>query len=192
MPIGTIAAPVRRASTATPSRASWSAPSALRVPSGNTNRTLPSSRIRLASRNASASAAPRSTGWTPPLRAAQPTTGQANSSFLPSQWMRRPSAGVSHAPSTTASKLEAWLAAMITGPSRGIAARSPSMWMRDMPRAKIRPPRARVAMSGVIELSSRIGSTAGGVDAGPDGAAGGAGVGASSSVIGGPPRRGSR
>ena len=28
--------------------------------------------------------------------AAQPTTGQSNSSFLPSQWIRRPSAGVSH------------------------------------------------------------------------------------------------
>ena len=28
------------------------------------------------------------------------------------------------------------------------------MWMRDMPRAKTRPPRARVAISGVIELSS--------------------------------------
>ena len=37
-------------------RASWSAPSGLRVPSGKTNRTWPSSRIRLASRNASTSA----------------------------------------------------------------------------------------------------------------------------------------
>ena len=68
-------------------------PSGLRVPSGKTNRMLPSSRIRWASRNASTSAAPRSTGWTPPLAAAQPTIGQANSSFLPSQWIRRPSFG---------------------------------------------------------------------------------------------------
>ena len=65
--------------------------------------------MRRASRNASTSAASRSTGWTPPVRAIQPTTGQSNSSFLPSQWIRRPSVGVSHAPSTTGSKFEAWL-----------------------------------------------------------------------------------
>ena len=38
---------------------------------------------------------PRSTGWTPPCAAVQPTIGQANSSFLPSQWIRRPSRGIS-------------------------------------------------------------------------------------------------
>ena len=102
------------ASTATPSRAAWSAPSRLRVPSGKTNRTWPSSRMRWASRNASTSAASRSTGWTPPLRAIQPTTGQSNSSFLPSQWIRRPSLGISHEPSTTASRFEAWFAARMT------------------------------------------------------------------------------
>ena len=112
--------------------ASWSAPSALRVPSGKTNRTWPSSRIRWASRKASTSAAPRSTGWTPPLRAIQPTIGQSNSSFLPSQWIRRPSVGVSHAPRTTGSKFEAWLAAMITGPSRGISSIAPSIRIRVM------------------------------------------------------------
>ena len=70
----------------------------LRVPSGKTNRTWPSSRIRFASRNASTSAPSRSTGWTPPLAATQPTIGQSNSSFLPSQWIRRPSRGISHEP----------------------------------------------------------------------------------------------
>ncbi len=54
---GTIGAPVRRASRATPSCASWSAPSGLRVPSGKTNSTCPSSRMRCASRKASTSAA---------------------------------------------------------------------------------------------------------------------------------------
>ena len=77
---------------------------------------LPSSRIRWARRNASTSAAPRSTGWTPPFAAAQPTIGQSNSSFLPSQWIRRPSFGINHEPSTTASRFEAWLAARISGP----------------------------------------------------------------------------
>ena len=37
----------------------------------------------------------------PPLRAIQPTIGQSNISRLPSQWIRRPRAGVSHAPMTT-------------------------------------------------------------------------------------------
>ena len=101
MPSGRTGAPVRSARAATPSCAAWSAPSRLRVPSGKTNRIWPSSRIRFASRNASTSAAPRSTGWTPLLAATQPTMGQSNNSFLPSQWMRRPSFGISHAPRTT-------------------------------------------------------------------------------------------
>ena len=84
------------------------------------------------------------------------------------------------------------MAAMITGPSRGIAARSPSMWIRDMPRAKIRAPKATVAISGVIELSSRVGSSGCGLDPWSAGSTDGAGVGAWISVIGVPPRRGSR
>ena len=140
-------------------RASWSAPSGLRVPSGKTNRTLPSSRIRWASRNASTSAAPRSTGWTPPLAAAQPTIGQSNSSFLPSQWIRRPSFGISHEPSTTASRFEAWLAARISGPSRGISSIAPSIRTRLIARPKTRPPSVSVAISGVIELSIGAGSS---------------------------------
>ena len=56
IPSGTIGAPVRSARAATPSCASWSEPSGLRVPSGKTNRTWPSSRIRLARRKASTSA----------------------------------------------------------------------------------------------------------------------------------------
>ena len=79
------------------------------------------------------------------------------------------------------------MAAMITGPSRGIAARSPSMWIRDIPRAKIRAPNATVAISGVIELSSGAGA-AGGVGR----VLGAAGGDSSSSVIGAPPRHGSR
>ena len=56
-----------RASRGRPS-AAWSSPVGLRVPSGKTTRTLPASSTRWASRNASTSAAPRSTGTTPPLR----------------------------------------------------------------------------------------------------------------------------
>ena len=145
--------PCACARTATPSCASWSEPSGLRVPSGKTNRMLPSSRIRLASRNASTSAAPRSTGWTPPLAAAQPTIGQSNSSFLPSQWIRRPSLGISHEPSTTASRFDVWLAARMSGPSRGISSMAPSIAIRLTARPKMRPPVVRSVMSGVIELS---------------------------------------
>ena len=61
IPIGTTGAPVRSARTAIPSLASWSAPVGLRVPSGKTHRTPPSSRMRIAGRNASTSASPRST-----------------------------------------------------------------------------------------------------------------------------------
>jgi hypothetical protein len=49
-PIGTIMAPVRRASVAAPSFATWSAPVGLRVPSGKTISTYPASRIRVARR----------------------------------------------------------------------------------------------------------------------------------------------
>ena len=83
------------------------------------------------------SAAPRSTGWTPPLAASPADDGQANSSFLPSQWIRRRSAGVSHEPMTTASAFEAWLAARMTGPARGMCSR-PSMWTLVNVRAMIR------------------------------------------------------
>ena len=144
---------VRKARSARPSRASWTAPSGLRVPSGKTKRTLPSSRIRCASRKASTSAAPRSTGCTPPLAAIQPITGQSNSSFFPSQWIRRPSSGINHEPMTTASRFEAWLAAMIRGPLRGISSIAPSMETRLMARPKIRPPTVMSLISGVIELS---------------------------------------
>ena len=157
---GTMGAPVRMARTATPSCASWRPPSGLRVPSGKTNRTCPSSRMRLARRNASTSAAPRSTGWTPPFSAAQPTIGQSNSSFLPSQWMRRPSLGVSHEPSTTASRLDEWFAARMSGPSFGISSIAPSTVIRLIARAKNRPANVRVAMSGVIESSSFSGAVA--------------------------------
>ena len=81
--------------------------SGLRVPSGKTNRAPPSARIRLASRYASMSAFERSTGCTPPLAASQPMTGQSNSSFLPSQWIRRPIAGISHDPTIGTSRFEA-------------------------------------------------------------------------------------
>ena len=158
MPIGTIGAPVRMARTAIPSRAAWSDPSGLRVPSGKTNRIWPSSRIRDASRNASMSAAPRSTGWTPPCAAVQPMIGQANSSFLPSQWMRRPSFGISHEPITTASRFEAWFAARMTGPSRGIWSMAPVALTLPMMLPKTRPPVVSAVMRGVIELS--IGSGA--------------------------------
>ena len=119
------------------------------------------------------------------VRAIQPTTGQSKSSFLPSQWIRRPSVGVSQAPRTTGSKFDAWFEAMITGPSRGISSIAPSIRMRDIARAKIRAPKATVRMSGVVALS--IGSGAG---ASPS-AAVGAVMGASS-VTGAPRRRGSR
>ena len=65
-------------------------------------------------------------GWTPPLAAVQPTIGQSNSSFLPSQWIRRPSLGISHEPITMASRLDAWFAARMSGPSRGISSTAPS------------------------------------------------------------------
>ena len=51
----------------------------------------------------------------------QPRIGHSNISRLPSQWMRRPSRGVSQPPTMTASAFERWFAARITGPSRGIA-----------------------------------------------------------------------
>ena len=57
MPIGTIGAPVRRASIARPSFGFWSSPVGLRVPSGKIIRTWPSFRTRSAVRNASTSAA---------------------------------------------------------------------------------------------------------------------------------------
>ena len=66
-----------------------SAPSGLRVPSGKMISTSPASRMRVASRKASTSAVDRSTGWMPPREAMEPNTGQSNSSFLPSQWIRR-------------------------------------------------------------------------------------------------------
>src|SRR5207247_1875499 len=91
MPIGTIVASVRMASIARPSFGVWSSAVGLRVPSGKTTRTWPASRTRWARRNASMSALARSTGTTPPLRAIQPTIGQSNISFLPSQWIRRQS-----------------------------------------------------------------------------------------------------
>ncbi len=98
-PMGTIAAPVRSASIASPSFASCSSPVGLRVPSGKASRTYPCSRILVARRNASTSAESRLTGCTPPCAASQPNTGQSNSSRLPSQWMRRRrSAGVIQAP----------------------------------------------------------------------------------------------
>ena len=49
-PIGTIWAPVRMASIARPSFASWSSPVGLRVPSGKISRTQPASRMRVARR----------------------------------------------------------------------------------------------------------------------------------------------
>jgi len=51
--------------------------------------------------------------------------GQSNISFLPSQWIRRPSRGVRNAPINTASAFEMWFAARMTAPSFGIAFASP-------------------------------------------------------------------
>src|SRR5438876_4677036 len=113
-PIGTIVAPVRSASIASPSFGGWSSAVGLRVPSGKTISTSPASRTRVAMRKASTSAAARSTGTTPPLRAIQPTIGQSNISFLPSPWIRRPSRGVSHPPTRAGSALGVWLAARMT------------------------------------------------------------------------------
>ena len=148
IPTGTIGAPVRRARTATPSRAclerAVAAARALREheqhvalvedPLGQPEgldvgacRGRPGGRRRCA--------------------AIQPTTGQSNSSFLPSHWNRRPSFGherTSRAP--TASRFEAWLAATMTGPSRGISSIAPSTRTRVRPRAtdpdRRRPARA--------------------------------------------------
>ena len=116
-PIGTIRAPVRRARIVVPSFASWSAPVGLRVPSGKTIRTWPSSRTRRAARNASTSAAPRSMPMTALCRMNAPTTGQSSASCLPSQWIRRPSAGVTNEPMSGASAFETWLATRRIGPS---------------------------------------------------------------------------
>ena len=84
-PIGTIRAPVRRARIVVPSLASWSTPVGLRVPSGKTIRTWPSSRTRRAVRNASTSAAPRSMPMTALAAMKSPMTGQSSASCLPSQ-----------------------------------------------------------------------------------------------------------
>ena len=61
--------------------------------------------------------------------------------------------GISHEPSTIASRFEAWLAARMSGPSRGISSIAPSTVIRLIARPKIRPPNVSVEMSGVIELS---------------------------------------
>ena len=160
MPTGTIGAPVRSASTATPSRAAWSAPSRLRVPSGNTNRTWPSSRIRLASRigldvgrrsdrpggrRRGGPSSRRSASRTAPSCRATGSAGRAS--------------GMSYEPSTTASRFEAWLAAMMTGPSRGIASSAPSTRIAGQPgQADRESPRASVAISGG-ECRRRVGVT---------------------------------
>ena len=73
--------------------------------------------------------------------------------------MRRPSLGISHEPSTTASRFEAWFAARISGPSRGISSIAPSTVIRLIARPKIRPPSVSVEISGVIELSIGAGSS---------------------------------
>ena len=137
----------------------------LRVPSGKTNRTWPSSRIRSASRNASTSAAPRSTGWTPPLRASQPTTGQSNSSFLPSQWIRRPSVGRQpRARARPDRSSRRGSQAMMTGPvARDRVDRPFDADPRHRRGRRAGAPNATVRMSGVIELS--IGSGADGASA---------------------------
>ena len=149
MPIGTIGAPVRRASTATPSRASWSAPSGSACPRGRrtgrgprrgsawpagTPRRRPR-RGRPGGRRRCAPSSRRPASRTAPSCRASGSAGRASASAT----RRAP----------TGSKFEAWLEARITGPSRGIASIAPSMRTRDMPRAKIRAPKATVAISGV-------------------------------------------
>ena len=179
MPIGTIVASVRMASIARPSFGVWSSAVGLRVPSGKTTRTWPASRTRWARRNASMSALARSTGTTPPLRAIQPTIGQSNISFLPSQWIRRPSRGVSHAPRITGSAFEMWLAARITGPDVGIAAVGPSTRTRVVERARMRAPSAVPRISGVRSSRSSSDSSIAGLADGRS---------ATGVVIGPPPR----
>ena len=89
-------------------------------PRGTRAARSPSSRILVASRNASTSACAAVDRVDAAVAASQPTTGQSKISRLPSQWIRRRlRAGVSHAPTTTGSPLEMWLTARITGPVRG-------------------------------------------------------------------------
>ena len=116
-------------------------------PSGNTNRMWPSSRIRWASRNASTSAAPRSTGWTPPFAAAQPTIGQSNSSFLPSQWIRRPSLRDQPRAEDDRVEVRGVVRGEDHGPSRGISSIAPSIAIRLIARPKIRPPSGQASRS---------------------------------------------
>ena len=141
IPIGTIGAPLRRASRATPSRAAWSAPSGLRVPSGKTNRTWPSSRIRLGQpeRLDVGRCRDRPGGrrrWPPPSRrSASRTAPSCRASGSAGR-----ASGSATTPSTGASRFEAWLAAMISGPSRGISSIAPSIEIRLIARPKMRPP----------------------------------------------------
>ena len=90
--------------------------------------------------------------------AAQPTIGQANSSFLPSQWIRRPSVG--HQPRADDDRVE--VRGVVGGEDDRPLARDlvdgASTLTRLMTRPKIRPPVVSAAISGVIELS--IGSGA--------------------------------
>ena len=54
---------------------------------------------------------------------------------------------------TGTSRFDAWLAAMISGPSRGISSRAPSIEMRLIAPEKILAASVTIEISGVIELS---------------------------------------
>ena len=156
MPTGTIGAPVRRASTATPSRPSSSAPSRCACPPGT--RTARGPRRGSAGRagRPRRPAVPRSTAWTPPLRAIQPTIGHAKSSFLPSQWNRRPSWASASSRATTASRFELWFDATITGPSRGISSTAPSSRTRVSPARPARVARGEHGHPGAISSTTGV------------------------------------